>query len=85
MYLFAIYVPKLLSLYFFICLTGHDRSWKRAAIYSTMLFIGIWTVLCFFLVVFQCHIPHPWLSGPDRCIDQVNSIASIVQTRLTLF
>ncbi|ESZ95228.1 hypothetical protein SBOR_4388 [Sclerotinia borealis F-4128] len=82
MYILAIFVSKLSSLYFFICLTG-EGSTKRRVIKGCIVCIGTWSFISIIVVALQCHFPEPWNFHADRCIDvrafwAVNSVVDIL-------
>ncbi|CAG8960459.1 hypothetical protein HYFRA_00008178 [Hymenoscyphus fraxineus] len=68
MYILAIFIAKLVGLYFFLCLTAHDI--RRRFVQGAMIFVGIWLFVSMFVVGLQCQTPKPWISESNHCINQ---------------
>ncbi|TGO08760.1 hypothetical protein BTUL_0193g00120 [Botrytis tulipae] len=70
MYISAIFLTKLSSLYFFVCLTI-EGSDKRRWIHKSILWIGTWSLISIVVIALQCQLPDPWVFEPGKCINVV--------------
>ncbi|KAF7945628.1 uncharacterized protein EAE97_004666 [Botrytis byssoidea] len=70
MYISAIFLTKLSSLHFFVCLT-REGSKKRRLIHRSILWIGIWSLISIVVIALQCQLPDPWEYEPGKCINVV--------------
>ncbi|ATZ55492.1 hypothetical protein BCIN_12g00850 [Botrytis cinerea B05.10] len=68
MYISVIFLTKLSSLYFFVCLTREGSS-KRRLIHRSIVVVGIWSVISIIVIALQCQLPHPWVFDPGQCIN----------------
>ncbi|KAF7903735.1 uncharacterized protein EAF01_006784 [Botrytis porri] len=68
MYISAIFLTKLSSLYFFVCLT-REGSKKRRLIHRSIVWIGTWNLISIIVIALQCQLPDPWVYEPGQCIN----------------
>lgn len=86
MYISAIFLTKLSSLYFFVCLTREGSS-KRRLIHRSIVVVGIWSVISIIVIALQCQLPHPWVFDPGQCINVVRYLHAFrfMPSNLTCF
>ncbi|KAF5872238.1 uncharacterized protein Bfra_005592 [Botrytis fragariae] len=70
MYISAIFLSKLSSLYFFVCLT-REGSNKRRLIHRSIVWVGTWSLVSIIAIALQCQLPDPWVFEPGKCINVV--------------
>ncbi|TGO24623.1 hypothetical protein BPAE_0098g00120 [Botrytis paeoniae] len=68
MYISAIFLSKLSSLYFFVCLT-REGSNKRRLIHRSIVWVGTWSLISIIVIALQCQLPDPWVFEPGKCIN----------------
>lgn len=67
-----LYIGALTAIKISICL--HLTSLTPVQLHRTIIlalgaFVCVWMVSCFFIIGFQCHLPHPWQFVEGQCID----------------
>lgn len=70
MYTLAIFLSKLSSLCFFICLTG-EGSTKQRVVHGSIVCVTAWSFISIIVILLQCHFPDPWIFRAPECINLV--------------
>ncbi|KAA8570775.1 hypothetical protein MFRU_011g01700 [Monilinia fructicola] len=68
MYTLAIFLSKLSSLCFFICLTG-EGSTKQRVVHGSIVCVTAWSFISIIVILLQCHFPDPWIFRAPECIN----------------
>ena len=71
------YTAKLAGFEFLLCLAPPKT--KRSVVRSFIALSLLWAFVGSLIVAFQCELPHVWLPGPGKCIDQVSWLIRTVR------